>query len=138
MAGSIKIEQFSEYNHQKWLDLAIDEGMEFEKDELPFAMRLVVVEGKTPFGIVRVLENTEYFEPHASIFPWASPRQVYQGFIEILNLLKTMKNVLVITRDINKACYDRWAKHGFCRYVGTLEKLSHGNSHIYQVAYAGI
>ncbi len=138
MAESIKIEQYTELEHRDWLNKAIAEGMEYGQADIPFAKTVILKGGDRPFAVVRVLENAEYFEPHANIFPWATQRQIYEGTLAILKWLRAIKHVLIIVRDTNRYIYDRWTQHGIARRVGTLEQFSFGNAFIYQVNHAVI
>jgi len=126
------IEPFTK-KHIDWLQEAINEGMEWQEISIPADFK--IINGKTkdgimPIGIMRIIETAENYEPHVSWFPWASNKNIYQGFLSALNELTKKKSVLIFARTRYAEFYDGWAKRKAIRKVGVLN-LSE-NIHIYQ------
>ncbi len=109
-----------------WLLRAEAEGVKLESH--PQAQQLMVyTSDHRASALLNVVENPEAFEPHIQWFPWASNRDIYNGFLKALEYLTAIKNVIILT-SFHKF-YDAWARRGYIRKVGHLVT---GNIHIYE------
>lgn len=116
--------------HEDVLELALHHGMEIL--ELDGSVEYLVYDGTKPVALMNLKEAHETFEPHLQYFPWATNRNKYRSFLEILGILRKQKHVIISTRTELSKWFDGWAKREKIKKVGIFEQMSFGELHLYQ------
>ena len=102
------------------------------------AQRLIAF-GKVKYGygpgcVIDVIMTDHVIEPHVIWFPWTTPANRVIGFKWAMKLMSETHTVLLNVEKKHAGFFDYFARKGFLRKIGYIEKLPIVEEiHMYQV-----
>jgi len=91
-----------------------------------------------PLCFVSVKHIGQKIEPHADVFPWATPRNILRGTVALFQMLRYKKIGCSVTYALEKSkpFFDTVIEYGVLRYVGKIpngDPWGRGDEYVYTV-----